>query len=498
MKRLLIGAVIALTAVAAQAQQEDFEAYRRRMLEGFNAYRDKAMTDYQNYRQQINAEYAEYMRQVWREFRAFKGDPVPEQDVPPVPPMPYEEEEQQDEPVIEQEIPVEPEVTPVPAPQPQPQPVVPIEEKPVVAPIYFTATIFGTEIKVRLSQRDKFRLASISENDVADAWNALCCDAYENLLIDCLEWRSKLHLCDWAYLCMLSAICDGFLGEDSNESTLLLAWLYCQSGYTMRVGAYEGHLEMLFASEHKIYKMPYYKVNGQNLYPIHQTEQRLRIFDHAFEGERSMSLLVGADQRLAVKATKTRTISSRDYPQLSVSVQTSQNDLVFYNSYPTSEILDNPLTRWAMYADVPLSELARKQLYPALRQRISGMSQLEAANCLLNWVQTGFVYEYDDKVWGGDRAFFAEETLYYPYCDCEDRSILYSRLVRDLLHLDVLLVYYPGHLATAVRFTEQVRGDYLTLEGRRYVICDPTYIGAPVGRTMPTMDNATARAILLR
>lgn len=56
---------------------------------------------------------------------------------------------------------------------------------------------------------------------------------------------------------------------------------------------------------------------------------------------------------------------------------------------------------------------------------------------ILNWVQTGSEYEYDDKVWRHDRAFFAEETLYYPYCDCEDRSILFSRFVRDLLGLDV-------------------------------------------------------------
>ena len=117
---------------------------------------------------------------------------------------------------------------------------------------------------------------------------------------------------------------------------------------------------------------------------------------------------------------------------------------------------------------------------------------------LLNFVQTAFVYEYDNKVWGGDRAFFAEETLYYPYADCEDRAIFLSRLVRDLLRLDVILVFYPGHLAMAVCFTQNVAGDYIMLNGKKYIICDPTYIGAPVGLTMPDMDNATAQVILLQ
>ena len=125
------------------------------------------------------------------------------------------------------------------------------------------------------------------------------------------------------------------------------------------------------------------------------------------------------------------------------------------------------------------------------------MNELDAVNRLLNFVQTAFVYEYDDKVWGHDRAFFADETLYYPYCDCEDRSILFSRIVRDLLGLEVVLIYYPGHLATAVKFNQQVSGDYIQMNGKRYVVCDPTFIGAPVGATMTNMDNSKAKVILL-
>jgi hypothetical protein len=117
---------------------------------------------------------------------------------------------------------------------------------------------------------------------------------------------------------------------------------------------------------------------------------------------------------------------------------------------------------------------------------------------LLNWVQTAFKYGYDDEIWGGDRAFFVQETLFYPQSDCEDRSILFSRLVRDLTGLDVALVYYPGHLAAAVAFSGQEEGDWFNCNGQRFVVCDPTYINAPVGLTMPGMDNKTAKIILLK
>lgn len=155
------------------------------------------------------------------------------------------------------------------------------------------------------------------------------------------------------------------------------------------------------------------------------------------------------------------------------------------------------MTRWAIYAQTPIDNLSRDQLYPSLKAAIKDKSQVEAVSILLNFVQTAFQYEYDDKVWGHDRAFFAEETLNYPYCDCEDRSILFSHLVRELVGLDVLLLYYPNHLCTAVKFTEQVTGDYLTVSSGKYYICDPTYIGAPIGKSMPENRNKKPMAILL-
>ena len=225
--------------------------------------------------------------------------------------------------------------------------------------------------------------------------------------------------------------------------------------------------------------------------------KRLNICQAAFPNEKPLSLQISTEPLLRQNASAQRSLQSKRYQDVKAVVNTNENLIKFFDSYPTSMIDNDFGTRWAMYANTPLSQQARQELYPALKRAISGKSQIDAVNRLLNFVQTAFVYEYDDKVWGCDRAFFADETLYYPYCDCEDRSILFSLLVRDLLGLKVVLVYYPGHLATAVNFTESVTGDYLAINGNRYVICDPTFIGAPVGATMPNMDNASAKVILL-
>ena len=49
----------------------------------------------------------------------------------------------------------------------------------------------------------------------------------------------------------------------------------------------------------------------------------------------------------------------------------------------------------------------------------------------------------------------------------------------------------------AVDLAEASDGDYVQLDGRRFTVCDPTYIGARVGKTMPNMDNSQAKLILL-
>lgn len=85
--------------------------------------------------------------------------------------------------------------------------------------------------------------------------------------------------------------------------------------------------------------------------------------------------------------------------------------------------------------------------------------------------------------------------FHYPYSDCEDRSILFARLVRDLMKLDVVLLYYPEHIATAVCFKENVKGDYMQIGAKRYVVCDPTYVGADVGDAMPDLKRVAAQVV---
>ena len=233
------------------------------------------------------------------------------------------------------------------------------------------------------------------------------------------------------------------------------------------------------------------------------------ICEASFPKESSLSLQITASQQFSDNPTMQRTITSRYNGDFSFTITSNKNYIDFYDTYPSSTINNNFMSRWAMYANTPMEGGIKDQLYPPMKAKLQGLSQKEAVQQLMWWIHGAidtegkiknancFLYNYDDNVWGYDRNFFAEETLFYPYCDCEDRSILLSHLVRDLLDLDVVLVYYPGHLAMAVNFTEPVKGDYVMLDGRKFIVCDPTYIGCHVGETMAGMEDQPVTAILL-
>jgi hypothetical protein len=73
--------------------------------------------------------------------------------------------------------------------------------------------------------------------------------------------------------------------------------------------------------------------------------------------------------------------------------------------------------------------------------------------------------------------------LAYPYADCEDRTFFLNALITELVGVETIGLNYPGHVAMAVRLKDEHSSDaIIQYEGKNYVYCDPTYMGADVGK----------------
>ena len=417
-------------------------------------------------------------------------EPVVEPKPAPAPvPAPAPEPKVEEKPIL-----VKKEVIKVPQPTPEPEPLAPVEPKEEIPHEKYHVTFYGTKVSVGFPTNETLKLPGLSEKQLAKAWKQLSSEAYDVTLNNVLAVRKKLALCDWGYVEMLQAISEKKYGK-TNEAVFMQAYLLSQSGYKIRLATDDEKLYMLIATQQNMFSLPFFIIDNTKFYALNCKSQELSICKAKFDKEKVVSLQLRQEQKLAAQYTDPRKLTSKYGVVAQVSV--NKNTIDFFNDYPSAYIGNDATTRWAVYANTPLEKVIRETLYPTLKKAVAGLSERDAVNKILNFVQTAFVYEYDDKIWGGDRAFFAAETLHYPYADCEDRSILFSRLVRDILGLDVVLIYYPGHLATAVAFTQDVHGDYLTHNNRKYIVCDPTYINAPLGRTMPGMNNQEARIIEL-
>lgn len=391
--------------------------------------------------------------------------------------------------------------------KPQPEPVVPIKENKETVDKN-TFMFYGTPMVVRWGNASKFKLAGTDKKSISKAYLELTGSRYDNLLHDCLALRKDKDLCDWAYYKMLQDMAEAACGKGTNEAVLLQGVLYQQSGYMMRFGLDNNQkLHILSRMNGTVYDRSHWIVDDKDgnkrifFLMDGSKPKNLEICDVPYPKEQSMSFSIPKLPKLNTVLSNERQFYSGE-PKMMAKASVNKNMIDFFNDYPASFKDNDITTRWPYYANAPLTKEVKEDLYSKLKPQIANASKLMAANALLAWVQWGLDYAIDERVWGSDRAFFAEETLYYPYCDCEDRSILYSYLVRDLLGLDVVMMYYPNepqHMYTAVCFDDDsVQGDYIIVNGRKFIIADPTCYGAPVGHTGNQMDNQKAKVIPLK
>ena len=473
----------------------------------FQEFRQKKQQKFQNFQNEKHNKFDEFRRKINEGFAiSLEGDNWEFFDVEPAKKRPIEKDvqpviydEQKHKNLQDRQQPIE--VVPYEKPEskPQPEPVVPIPENDE-AKGYNTFTYYGTKMQVRWGDLQSFKIGGNDDKALANAFRKLTETKYNNLLSDCLKLRKKYNLCDWAYYKMLEALAVTACGKNTNEATFVQGVLYQQSGYTMRFAKDKSskELSVLVKANGIVYNVNPIVVSGKTFFVFKDSkEQQLKVCNIAYKDERDMQMVINQLPLLDSNHSDTRNINSMSY-NIKVKSVVNKNLLDFMKEYPKTYDGKNHMTHWAYYANTPVSREMQQNIYPQLKERLQNTNELTAVNMLLNWAQTGFEYEIDEKVWGYERAFFAEETLFYPFSDCEDRAILFSHLVRDLVGLDVVLVYYPGHLAAAVCFNEDVKGDFLMLENKKFVIADPCYIRARVGSTMPGMDNKIAKIILCK
>lgn len=461
---------------------QSFEEYEQKMNSMYDKFRDNADKQYEDFYNRANAQYADFIKQAWVEFKVEPQIPEPKPN-PPVQPV----FNPKDKVIPQTKVPtinVPPHIT-----APQAQPVKPIPTK-IIPAQKISVDFFGAECTLRADKSAlAMELEDDSENSVSKGWSMLSDGRTNALINDCLDVREQLNLCDWAYYELLQQVAGDIYGDKtSREAIVLQAYIMTQSGYQVRFGRTKDGLMLLMSTNATVYATPYVFIDGAKFYALGSVAESIYVCNFKFPGESVLSLRMKSLPTLPVDTIQGRELHSPKMNESKIMIKHNRNLINFLDSYPRCSIEN--------FVNASLDSLAKQSLYPTLRNLIADKTEEVAANILIDFVQRAFQYKVDDEQFGEERTLFANETLYYPYSDCEDRSLLYATLVRDLLGLDVVLLDYPEHIATAVKFNQDIDGDYMLINDEKYLICDPTYIGATIGICMPKYQEIGAQIIM--
>jgi len=324
---------------------------------------------------------------------------------------------------------------------------------------------FGTPSQVAYNNRYNFKFHNISKNSIADFWHEFSQKDYKSLIKQFEFHFGNMQLNDWAKYQFVYKMGMKFYGQ-KNKANLFTWFVLTKLGLDVKVGYNSDNIYLLSAISHKLYQVSYFHINNKRYYvlvPGGRAKGLTNIRTYRSNYSRSLrELSFKIDRPLKLDDKKILKDYSFGYYNKTYKINTiiNKNLIDFYSSYPQSD--------YRIYFNSKVSNMTRSRLLAGLRRIIDGKKEIEAVNILLRFVQTGFAYKTDQQHFKYEKVLFPEETLYYRYSDCEDRTILFTYLVKNLLNLETIGLKYKDHIASAVALSSKIKGDGYKVNGKLY------------------------------
>lgn len=494
--RALIWVFFLISFVPQIAAQNDFEEFLSKRQAEYSRFSKSLDDDFEEFRRKRNQEFAEFLSKRWEQFDVEKPV-VQDKPEPPVPVYVPVDEVPEDKPLVEVPVDdvVDNEIPEQNKPIDFPVDIPKEEDKPqVVKTPMYSFSFYGEKPELEYDgNKMRLRLKGVDEKNVGEAWSFLSSRDYDMVIHGCLSYVDKYKLDDWGLFKLVRTFADSSHGSGTSEAAVVAAYMMCQLGYDARIYRAGSQLGVMIPVGPDVAEYSYLTIGGRNYYTFGPSSSAgVYTYDNAFDGAtKALNLYRKEAPVIGRDIVSTRAFASKKYPEISCTTLINKNLMAFYDDVP-------PVLDYTYYVLQPCDSKTMEGVYAALGSSISGKDEVAAVNMILDFVQQGFEYETDGDQFGHEKYNFPEETFYYKACDCDDRAILFSVLVRKLTGLDVVLIDYPNHLATAVRFNGKMSGDYVVVGGQKYFICDPTYIGASAGMAMPSVDSSKLRVFPIK
>ncbi len=348
---------------------------------------------------------------------------------------------------------------------------------------------YGVEQRLNIDPISIVKCEEATELAVSNYWSKVSSTNYKGVYNQLIVNKEKYQLNDWGiydYTKKLSEI----IYSDLNSQIAFQFFYLTQLGYDVKVARAGASLLLLVNFNHQIYRVSYLTIEGKKYFILtNDRNESIYTFKEKFpSATKKIDLTVrnslnlsstNASRKLAINDTKS-----------SVQINYPIDNIQFFNHMPQTD--------FTVYFNSSISDGTLKSLKKSLEPYLMGKSEQEKVQFLLTFVQTSFDYKTDQEQFGKEKYFMTDEIIHYPFADCEDRSFFFAQLVRTFVGLEVIGLSYPQHVATAVKFNYQVNGDAILFNQSKYIVCDPTYIGASIGMCMPEFQRVSPTVIQVR
>lgn len=518
----LIFCLLLFNSLVAQETRTDLE-------KEFEEFKKKETKNFDDYKEKVNQEIADFLKEEWKEYKKmnaipapFKPDPVvipkvipkplPQPDIDKIPvvkpdvpknntnqnpPKKEEEKQEDDEQDDAPEKPIDhqegkgtsddkknddaPKLNNTPKPTENNE-----EQAQSVFNQSKAINFYGCKLNLAYDKSMLIHCSSASEEGVSKYWSDMAKQNYVPFVKQLEVQVRKYSLNDWGTYQLIKKISEQVY-VDVNDQHCFQFFYLNQLAFDVRLAKSANNLILLLPIKEMVYGVSYLDIKGKRYFIMDKSNGSFFTFEKSIvTSKKDFSM------QLNHKLSLDESISKKKFTLQNgktISINYNLNDVNFFNDYPQTEL--------SVFFNASASFPADESLIKELKPMLVGLNELDAVNLLLNFVQKKFEYKTDDEQFGKEKWFFPEDQLHYPYSDCEDRSVFFAYLVKKLLKLKVIGLNYPGHVAVAVAFNGPVNGNSISYKGSKYIITDPTYIGASVGMCMPQYVTTSPKVVEL-
>lgn len=388
--------------------------------------------------------------------------------------------------------------------RPEPKPKQPVK-KPAPQPKTFNyvargqravkVDMLGVDLALPRLKLNPLAISRINSDSLSDSWLSMAKTDFKPAVAAITKASRDLRLDDWGQALLTHEYLTKNGRLSKNEMQLYSWFLLVKQGYDSRIAFNNDQVYLMLKVEQRLFGQKYFNLKDGKYYFVDLGQKRPINVGSVYTYNQQHN---SASEQLSIDLTsaplhgnvdKIRVLKTEvNNKQVAVKTQYNSDYIEFLDHYPQLNM--------EHYFNAELPEATKSSLLAQLKPHVEGLSEAQALNLLLHFVQRSLSYQTDQQQFNYENYLFAGETLHYPYADCEDRSVLYAYLVKNLLGNDVIGLQYDGHIATAVAVKDKHNGDVFRVNGKNYIVADPTFINANIGRTMTGFENQSPRFIV--